>query len=552
MEKIRIFALGGLDEDGKNMYVVEVGEDIFIIEAGIKYPESTQLGVEFVIPDFTYVIENKDRVRGIFVSHAHDDAMAALPYLLKQLDVPVYTTPLNALIIQAMLSQHGIKRPTIKKIKRTSKFTIGSTTILTFATTHSVGESFGLAFQTSHGYIVYMGEFIVDYDARDEAFSCDISRIADIGNHNVLCLLQESVGAARKGHTAPLHKIRETIEPYFENSEGRIIISVYAQNLYRAMEVLTLAIKYKKRVAIFGDELKQMMDKVVQMGHFAIPKDLLVEADKLDPEDTDMVIIISASGPNIFRLMHKIVFNEDDALEFTDQDTVIIASPIVPGTEKEAGIMENELYKTGAKIVTLSPKQVYSMHASQEDLKMMMYLLKPKYYLPIKGEYRQLIENANLATNMGMTPDRIIVLDNGQVASFEKGILKSTAQSVPVGETLIDGSDEWDLSGYVIKDREQLSTDGVIIVGVVIDYKTKQVVGGPDVQMRGFIYLKEADHIISTITQLMENAISEAVEKKKYENMACRMDAKERIQKYVLKETGKRPMILPSIIEINL
>ena len=273
---------------------------------------------------------------------------------------------------------------------------------------------------------------------------------------------------------------------------------------------------------------------------------------KFSNEDEDVVVIISASGPNIFRLMHKIAFNEEDVLEFTDRDTVIIASPIVPGTEKEAGIMENELYKTGAKIVTLSPKQVYSMHASQEDLKMMIYLLKPRYYLPIKGEYRQLIENANIATSMGYTPDRIIVLDNGQVASFDKSVLKSTAQSVPVGEVLIDGSDEWDLSGYVIKDREQLSTDGAIIVGVVIDFKTKQVVGGPDVQMRGFIYLKDADHIVSSISQLMEDTIVDAVSKKQYENMACRMDAKEKIQKYVLKETGKRPMILPSIIEINL
>ncbi len=552
MEKVRIFALGGLDEDGKNMYVVEIENEIFIIEAGIKYPESSQLGIEFVIPDFSYLIENKERIQGIFISHAHDDAMAALPYLLKQIDIPIYTTPLNALIIQGMLSAHGIKRPTIKKIKRSAKLTIGNTSFQTFATTHSVGESFGLAIHTSQGYIVYMGEFIVDYDARDEAFSCDISKIAEIGNHNVLCLLSESVGAGRKGHTAPLHRIKETIEPYFENCDGRLIISVYAQNLYRAMEVLTLAIRYKKRVVIYGDELKKMLDKVVQMGHFVIPNNLLLDPAKFSNEDEDVVVIISASGPNIFRLMHKIAFNEEDVLEFTDRDTVIIASPIVPGTEKEAGIMENELYKTGAKIVTLSPKQVYSMHASQEDLKMMIYLLKPRYYLPIKGEYRQLIENANIATSMGYTPDRIIVLDNGQVASFDKSVLKSTAQSVPVGEVLIDGSDEWDLSGYVIKDREQLSTDGAIIVGVVIDFKTKQVVGGPDVQMRGFIYLKDADHIVSSISQLMEDTIVDAVSKKQYENMACRMDAKEKIQKYVLKETGKRPMILPSIIEINL
>ena len=551
MDKIRIYAMGGLDEDGKNMYCIEVNDEIILIEAGIKYPETTKLGVEKIIPDFTYILDNIDKVKGIFITHAHDDVVGALPYLLRDANIEVYCTPLNANIIQGNLMQYGIKSAKIKKYIRGSKLKVGNFTIETFATTHSLGESVGLAIKTDQGYIVYTGEFIVDFDARDEAFSCDVSKIAELGNQNVLCLLTESIGASRKGHTAPNHKITDMIEPYFETAKGRIIISTYAQNIYRAIEILTLAIRYHKKVVIYGHELKYLLEKVVGMGYFDIPVGLLVDAKKADPNDPNLVYIVSGSGPSIFRLMNRIALREDEGLNVNENDTIIIASPIVPGTEKEASNMENELYKLGPKIITLSGKQVYSMHASSEDLKMMMYLLKPKYYLPVRGEFRQLIENANVATTMGITPDRIVILDNGQVAEFENGLLKSTGNSVTIGEVLIDGSEELDSSGVVIKDREQLSTDGVIVVGVVIDFKTKEVIGGPDVQMRGFIYLKDADHIVSNIMKICEETIQEHAKDGKWENVACKGDMRDKIAKYVLKETGKRPMILPAIVEIN-
>lgn len=552
MDKIRIFALGGLDEDGKNMYAVEINDEIVLIEAGIKYPESSKLGVEKIIPDFTYILDNIEKVKGIFITHAHDDVVGALPYLLRDAShLDVYATPLNANIIQGNLVQYGIKSANIKKIKRGAKVKLGNIEVDTFATTHSIGESIGLAIKTNQGYIVYTGEFIVDFDARDEAFSCDVSKIAELGNMNVLCLLTESIAASRKGHTAPNHRILDMIEPYFETAQGRIVISMYAQNIYRAIEILNLAIRYKRKVVIYGNELRYLLDKIVSMGYLTIPVGLLVDPKKMDPNDPSLVIVVSGSGPNIFRFMNRIALHEDDTFNFVENDTIIIASPIVPGTEKEASNMENELYKLGPKIITLSGKQVYSMHASSEDLKMMMYLLKPNYYMPIRGEYRQLIDNANVATSMGITPDRIVVLDNGQVAEFENGRLKSTSGSVPIGEVLIDGSEELDSSGVVIKDREQLSTDGVIVVGVVIDFNTKEVIGGPDVQMRGFVYLKDADHIVTTIMKICEDTIQEMHSDNRYDNLSCKGEMRDKIAKYVLKETGKRPMILPAIVEIN-
>lgn len=552
MDQVRLFALGGLDEDGKNMYVVEVNESIFVIEAGIKYPETEQLGIEMIIPDFKYLIENKDRILGIFITHGHDDVMAALPNLLKHIQAPVYTTPLTATLIEEMLKKEKMDAIRIHRIKRTSNFKLGQTTIRTFGMTQSIADGFGLAIDTPQGSIVYTSEFIIDYDMRNEAFSCDITALADIGKRGVLALLSESVGADRPGHSAPHHRISEIVEPSFEDAEGRIIITTYHQNLYRMIEIIELANKYNRKVVFYDDELRAILKAVEKMGYYRMPIGLELPKTKFTNNINDVVIIVSGSGDQVFRRMHKIALGEDNFIELVANDCVIIASPIVPGTEREASDMENELYKEEVRVVTLDRRSVYSMHASMEDLKMMLYLFKPKYYMPIKGEYRQLVSNANIALNMDYHADKILVLDNGQIAQFNDGILKSTADNLILEDVLIDGNDNLDVSGMVLRDREILSTDGAMIVGVVINHKTKEIIGGPDVQSRGVIYLKDADHIVKEVGLIIEKTILDAVKEKRYENAAVRMEAKDRIVKYILKETGKRPMILPAIVEINV
>lgn len=551
MDQVRIFALGGLDENGKNMYVVEVNEAIFIIEAGLKYPDTGQLGVEFIIPDFSYLIENKDRIKGIFITHAHDDVIAALPYLLKQINIPVYTGALTASILHETLKKEGIKDVKIHRMKRTSRQVIGGVKVRTFPMTHAFPDNFGIAINTDQGYIVYTGEFIVDYDMLQEEYLCDLNELSDIGKKGVLCLLSESQGVEQSGHTAPRHRITSLIEPIFEASTSRILISCYSQSLFRIIEIIELAKKQNRRIFFHDKGIRDLLKHLETMKYYRVPKDMLISEKEFSDDMEDVVVLVSGIGKNLFRTMTNIANHEDKYVSFRTSDTIIVASPIVSGTELDANNMENEIYKEGGKIFTLSSKTVLSMHPSVEDLKMMLYLFRPKYYIPVKGEYRHLFMNANLAMSVGYSADRIVVLENGQIATFENKVLKSVAEHIKLEDTLIDGKENWDVTGVVLKDREVLSTDGVMIIGVGVNFKTKKVINGPDVQTRGLIYLKDAEHIIKEVGNIMEECINTAVEEKRYENLTVRGEARDKIVRYLLKETGKRPMVLPVIIEIN-
>ena len=551
MQKIRLMALGGLDEDGKNMYLVEIDGDIFIIDCGLKYPsESEQLGIEYIIPDFTYIKDHKERVKGLFISHAHDDVMSAIGHLLKEIDVEVYATALTSKLLNEELIKHGINKKHINVVKRNETINVVGHNIKTFPIMQSIADGVGFAFETEHGYIVYTSEFIFDYDILNKSFSMDVNALSQLGEKGVLCLLSESTGSTREGYTAPKHKITDQIEHYFEIGDNRIIITLYRQNLFRIIEILELANKYKKKVYFYDKEHIRLLKYVDELEYYKIPRNIIVE--KLEDDMQDVVCIVSGSGNEVFKIMNNIAIGENANINLKQTDTVIIASPVVPGTENDATAMENDLYKADVNIVKLNAKQVLSMHASIEDLKMMLYLTRPKYYLPIKGQYSDLVNNADIAVDMGFTPDKIIILDNGQFATFENGRLSSTSDLVELEDTAIDSSNMNDISGMVLRDRQSLSTDGAIIAGVVLDFKTKKVIGGPDVQSRGVIYLKDADHILNEIGNILLSTISENVANGTYDNMQVRAEAREKISRYVIKETGKKPMILPAIVEINL
>ncbi|MEG0468496.1 ribonuclease J [Amedibacillus sp. YH-ame10] len=552
MDQVRIFALGGLDENGKNMYIVEINEAIFIIEAGLKYPDTGQLGVEFIIPDFSYLVENKDRIAGIFITHAHDDVVAALPYLLKQVNVPIYTGNLTANIVHDMLKKEGIKNAKIHRMKRTSKQVINGVKVRTFPMTHAFPDNFGLALATDQGYIVYTGEFIIDYDMLQDEYLCDINELSEIGKKGVLCLLSESQSADRSGHTAPNHRITNLVEPIFESSPTRILISCYAQSLFRIIEIIELAKKYNRKIFFHDKGMRELLRQLELVKYYNVPREMELTEKTFKDDMEDVVVLISGDGKNLFRTMSNIANHEDKYVSFRTSDAIIVASPIVSGTELEANNMENDIYREGGKIFTLDSKTVLSMHPSSEDLKMMLYLFRPRYYIPIKGEYRHLFTNANLAMKMGLSADRILILDNGQVALFKDRILKSVAERLELEDTLIDGKENWDVTGVVLKDREVLSTDGVMVIGVGVNFKNKEIINGPDVQTRGLIYLKDADYIIKEVGNIMETCIANAVKEHRYDNLTVRAEARDKITKYLVKETGKRPMVLPVILEINL
>ena len=364
--------------------------------------------------------------------------------------------------------------------------------------------------------------------------------------------MSESKGSSRPGYTAPKHRISDHVEHYFEESDKRIIITLYRQNLFRIMEVLELAAKYKKKVFFYSEEHVKLLKMVDDLGYYKIPRNVIITKEEFNNDMKDVVGVISGSGNQVFKLMNNIAIGEDRLIELRQSDIVIIASPVVPGTEKDATAMENDLFKAGVSIVKLNAREILSMHASIEDLKMMLYLINPKYYLPIKGDYSNLVSNADIAVDMGYTPDKIIILDNGQFATFEGSRLASTSDQIELEDKAIDSSDMRNVSGMVLRDREKLSTDGAIICGIVLDFKTKKIIGGPDIQSRGVIYLKDADHILAEIGNILISTIEKNVENGTYENMQVRMEARELISRYVLKTTGKAPMILPAIVEINL
>ena len=553
MSNVRIFALGGLDEDGKNMYVIENNDDIFVMECGMKYPEGDQLGVEMIIPDFTYLRENRERIKAVFITHGHDDVMGGLPSLLQEIPkVPVYMAPLTALSFERRAKKLGLKDLNIHRVMRNSKFKIGKTEIRTFGTTQSIADGFGVAINTEDGYVVYSSEFIVDYDTKNEAFRFDLSNVTDLGSAGVLALMCESVGATREGHSAPHHRITPMIEQYLENTDSRIFITLFNQNLYRVIEVIELANKYNRKIMIYDTELREEMVDMAKLGYYHVPAGLEIPPSSFRNEMENVLVIIAGTGDSIFRKVHKIATKEDDLIEFRKSDTIIVASPAVPGTERDEAGMEDDLYKEAGTVLTVDAKRTYTMHASIEDLKMMIYLMKPKYYVPVKGEYRQLIANAYIALDMGYNADNIIVLDNGMVASVNDGKLQSGFDSVPVDNVMVSGSEKLDESGMILKDREILSTDGAIVVGIVVNHQTKEIIGGPDVQSRGVIYLKDMDYIVKEIANIMEKTVNDAVKDDRYDNMSCRAEAREKISRYVLRETGKKPMILPAIVEINI
>ncbi|MBE6118822.1 MAG: ribonuclease J, partial [Erysipelotrichaceae bacterium] len=409
----------------------------------------------------------------------------------------------------------------------------------------------GIAIRTEDGFVVSSSEFIVDYDTKIDAFSFGMNEVMEISNRGVLALMTESVGATREGHSSPRHRITPLVEPYFEEAPGRLIVSAYSQNLYRVIELIELADKYDRRIMIYDDELRNLMRDMASLGYYHIPAGMDIVPQNFDNDADNVLVIVGGRGNTIFKKMHVIATREDPVIQLRNTDTVIIASPAVPGTEREESAMEDDLYKETARVIAVDVRRAFSMHASIEDLKSMIYLMNPQYYIPVKGEYRQLISNANIALEMGYPANNIIVLDNGQAAVLEDSLLARSFDTVPVSEVLIDDAEDRSATGMILKDRELLSTDGVIVIGIVINHATKEVIGGPDVQSRGVIYLKDADYMIKEIGNIMETTIENAVRNGAYDNLACRAEAREKISRYVLRETGKKPMILPAIVEIN-
>lgn len=549
-EKVKIFALGGMDEDGKNMLCIEIDGDIYIVEAGLKFPDAkTALGIECIIQDFTYLIEHKDHIKAILITHGHDDVMGALPYLLRQMKADVYATSFTAEQISKSLKAKKIKGVKIKTVKRDETRKIGGRTVRFFPVTHSFPQAYGFGIKTEYGNIVYSGEFIEDYDDMEDAYKGDYTALAAFRNEGVLCLLTDSKGAERQGHTSPGHRVYDLFSKTLQDYEHRrVFVEIFTQSVFRIQEIIESCIEHRRKMCFYTRELQDLIAGLEGITD-AVPPELVISNEEIDKVD-NCVVIISGQGRSLFNLMINISNNEVSDISFKKDDVIVVATPLVPGVEKDFRTMENDIYKREGILIKID-KNVVGMHPAKEDIKMMIFMLQPKYYIPFKGEYRMLCANAMIAEEMGIPYANIQILDNGQVALFENGELVNTEEVLELHEALIDGEENWDKAGVVLKDRETLSTDGVVILAIGLDSKTKKVVNGPDVQTRGFIYMKDAEHITREMIRIMEETIEEDLKAGRYENLECRAAIRDKVQKYLLKATAKRPMVLPVILEIN-
>ena len=553
---VRVFALGGLDENGKNMYVVEINDDIFVLDSGMKYPESSMPGIDIIIPDYTYLIKNKKRVKAYIITHGHDDCMGSITYACKDVPAPIYCSKVTMEMIKDTARRYRQNcKFDFHVVDTTSDVMIEGREFKFFSTTHSVAQSMGVAINTSQGYIVYTGDFIIDCGAFKK-FRTDLKALAKIAENKVLCLMSESSASNKPDYASPNHKLTPLIKSQFEEFNGRIVIALYNQNLFGLQEVINLGVKNNKKIVIFSKDMNNLINNIAIDGLLDIPEKNKGTLEDLKKEDqSDVLVIVTSNGERLFRILEKIANEElqdDTGLVLDEKDLVIVAAPSAPGVEVIAVTVLDLLYRTGAKVINISGKKISSMHAQEEDLKTIISLLQPKFYLPVKGYYKELISNANLANNMqiGLNHTNIFVFDNGMVAKFVDEKFVAGEEMIPTGELMVDGLGIFDAGSVVINDRNKLADDGVIILGVTVDSKTKEIIAGPDVQTRGLVFIKESENLIKNIAVLYIDVVNDTFANTKLDITEKRTLIREKISKYVKKETGKDPMVLSMIVEI--
>ncbi|MBR2840574.1 MAG: ribonuclease J [Bacilli bacterium] len=542
MSKIKIFSLGGLNENGKNMYVIEVDKDIFVFDAGLKYADDKMLGVDYIIPSYDYIKDNIKRVKGIFITHGHDNQMGALTEIVKELpEIKIYASAFTIEVIKDEFLSENLSIKNLNVIKPHKKVSFGNNSIFPISLTHTVPDAVGYVLYTPDGAIFYTGNFIFDSSMLG-AYKTDIGKLAYVGKQGVLCLLSESVYAYRKGYTSPYHRTGDITSEIINKNEGRILYNVYQTQLYRIQELFNVLKDTKRNVVILGKRLETVILKAIDMKYVDFDKKKIKTISHVN--DKNIVVIISDEREKPFSNLKRIVRGYDKFIKIDENDTVVFASPIDDGMERTATKIFDILSKVGANIIELSKKKYLSYHASSEDLMLMINLMNPKYYMPVIGEYRHMVENKNVAKLAGMNDENIILKLNGQIAYFENGKLIDNGKKIPVDDILIDGLSAGDVGELVIKDREILSDNGIVVITATIDKGTKEVLSGPEVLTRGFIYVKDNIDIIKEVKKISMNVIKEHTKGSYVDFSKVKYGIRDKVGKYLYDETECKPMIL--------
>ncbi|SDN09994.1 ribonuclease J [Psychrobacillus sp. OK028] len=550
--KVSIFALGGVNEIGKNMYVIQSDDDIVIIDCGSKFPDETLLGIDLIIQDISYLLENEDKVRALIITHGHEDHIGGIPYFLKQLNVPIYATNLTLGLIEIKLKEHGLFRSTkLFLIDSDSKLRLGTIKTSFFRVNHSIPDCLGIAFHTSQGTIVHTGDFKFDLTPVDEQ-SSDFHKMAELGQNGVLLLLSESTNAERPGFTPSERKIAEHVEEAFRKAPRKIFISTFASNVHRVQTIVDAAIKTNRKIALLGRSMVNVVSVAMERGYLTIPEDMLVnqnEINTMNPEN--IVIICTGSQGEPMAALSRLASSSYRQVEVLPEDTVIFAAGPIPGNEKSITRIIDNLYTLGAHVIYGSGNVTgmhVSGHACQEELKLMLSLMKPKYFVPIHGEYRMLHHHQRLAESVGVERNNIFIVQNGDVVDIENEKAVKT-RSIEAGNVFVDGFGIGDVGEIILRDRKLLSEDGMLVIVTTLSKANNKIISGPDTISRGFVYGPESEELINDVNQTVRSTITKTRDTNRNQRV-LKQNIKKSIEKLLYSRTKRKPMILPIIIEV--
>ncbi len=549
--KLSLIPLGGLGEIGKNMMAVRFGESILIIDCGLMFPEEEMLGIDIVIPDITYLLDNRDSVLGIVLTHGHEDHIGALPYVLRHLNVPVYGTKLTLGLLQGKLKEQNVLgEASLHTVKPRDSVQIGPFKVEFIRVSHSIPDAVSVAVHTPMGVVFHTGDFKFDLTPVDGQVT-DFHRLSQLGEKGVLVLLSDSTNAERPGYTMSERVVGNTFDENFRQATERIIITTFASNVHRLQQAIQAAYKHGRKVAVVGRSMVNVITVATELGYMDIPEGLLIDLDEANKLPRNKIVILTTgSQGEPMSALTRMALSDHRQVDIMPGDTIIISATPIPGNEKLVARIIDQLFKQGARVIYELGSEIHvSGHPNQEELKLMLNLIRPKFFVPVHGEYRMLIKHAELAKDVGILPENIFVAENGQVLEFSRRSGRMTGR-VTAGRVLVDGLGVGDVGNIVLKDRKQLSQDGILIVVLTIDHATGEVVAGPDIVSRGFVYVRESEQLLEEAKTRVKSALDKCSGKGVSEWSSIKAQVRDALGKFLYEKTRRRPMVLPIIMEI--
>ncbi len=550
-DNLKIIPLGGLDEIGKNITVFEYDNEIVLVDCGLEFPEDDMLGVDLVIPDITYLEKNKEKIKGLVITHGHEDHIGSIPYILRQINIPIYATKLTLGLIKNKLEEHKLLSSTkLVTVEQGQTVHFGNIRVEFITSNHSIPDSVMLAIHTPVGTVLHTGDFKIDYTPIDDQMM-DLGRIAELGNKGILALLSDSTNAERKGFTMSESSVGEVFDKLFLNNRKRIVVATFASNVHRVQQIVNSAVKNGRKIAVCGRSMINMIETSKELGYIKAPENIFIDIDMIkNYTDEQLVIITTGSQGETMSALTRMAAGEHKKVVITPNDMVIISANPIPGNEKLVSNVINDLMQIGAEVIYNALEDIHvSGHACQEEQKLILALARPKFFIPVHGEYRQLRAHAETAKKMGIPPENIFLLKNGKVLELNKKEAKITT-SVPAGKILVDGLGIGDVGNIVLRDRQHLSQDGLIVIVMTMDSSTGEIVSGPDVVSRGFVYVRESENLMEDVKREIRNEVRAFEEYGVRDWATIKTTLKDSLRDYIFQKTKRNPMILPIIMEV--